>query len=110
MDNLPPPPPPPNSSGGDFFVFDKPPKVRNHVNPEYPALARSGEIEGIVVVKCTVDEKGKVIRVSILQTASPIFNEAALAAVRKWTFEPAEQSGNPVPATITIPLEFTLNR
>ena len=33
-----------------------------------------------------------------------------IEAMEQWTFEPAEQSGNPVKATVSIPLEFSLNR
>jgi protein TonB len=107
--NLPDAPPPPPPGGGDFFVFDKAPKLKHFVQPEYPSLARTADIEGTVIVKITVDERGRVIAASILQSvAEGIFDQAALDAVRKWTFEPAEQSGNNVKATITVPLEFTL--
>ncbi|MBZ0269149.1 energy transducer TonB [bacterium] len=109
IDNLPDAPPPPPPGGGDFFVFDKAPKIKRFVKPEYPSLARTAGIEGIVVVKITVDEKGRVIAASILKSvAEGIFDNAALEAVRKWTFEPAEQSGNKVKATITVPLDFGL--
>jgi TonB family protein len=45
-----------------------------------------------------------------VSTAAEVFNAPALEANRKWTFFPAEQSGNPVKATIIIPLSFKLNR
>jgi TonB family protein len=105
--NAPPPPPP---GGGDFFVFDKAPKPKTMVSPEYPTMARTSETEGIVRVKVTVDENGRVVSASIVSTAAAVFNESALAAIRQWTFFPAEQSGNPVKATIIIPLSFKLNR
>ena len=109
IDNLPTAPPPPPPGGGDFFVFDKAPRPKRIVQPEYPTLARTAGIEGIVVVKITVDERGRVIRASIIQsTAQGIFDASALAAVKQWIFEPAEQSGNKVKATITVPLEFEL--
>jgi len=111
VENLPDAPPPPPPGGGDFFVFDKAPKPKKLVKPEYPALARSADIEGTVVLKITVDERGRVVRAVVIQTtAQGIFDDAALAAVKQWLFEPAEQSGNKVKATITIPLEFSLNR
>jgi TonB family protein len=80
------------------------------VSPEYPTMARTSETEGIVRVKVTVDENGRVVSASIVSTAAAVFNESALAAIRQWTFFPAEQSGNPVKATIIIPLSFKLNR
>ena len=110
VENLPDAPPPPPPGGGDFFVFDKAPKVRKYVKPEYPTLARQAEIEGIVLLKVTIDERGRVLSVVVLRSDAAVFNDAAIASVKQWTFEPAEQSGNAVKATITIPLEFVLNR
>lgn len=110
MDNLPDAPPPPPPGGGDFFVFDKAPKPRRVVEPDYPTVARQAEIEGRVTMKITVDEKGKVISAAVIASDADVFNDSALAAVKQWTFEPAEQSGNAVKATIIVPLEFTLNR
>jgi len=80
----------------------RPPKRASaNEDPEYPTLARQAGIEGTVVVKITVDERGRVMHASILQsTAQGIFDDAALTAVKQWVFEPAEQSGNKVKATI----------
>jgi protein TonB len=109
--NLPDAPPPPPPGGQEFYVFDKAPKPKKIVQPEYPMLARQAEIEGTIIVKITVDERGRVLHASILKSAAQnIFDKAALEAVKQWIFEPAEQSGNPVKATITVPLEFSLNR
>jgi protein TonB len=109
--NLPDAPPPPPGSGQEFYVFDKAPKPKKIVQPEYPTLAREAEIEGTIIVKITVDERGRVLTAIVIKsTAQGIFDEPALKAVRQWIFDPAEQSGNPVKATITVPLEFSLNR
>ena len=110
MDNLPDAPPPPPPSSGDWLIFDKAPKPTKMVKPEYPHIARTGEVEGVVLLKVTVDERGRVIQAIVLRSDSPVFNNAAVEAVKQWIFSPAEQSGNPVKATITIPLKFTLNR
>jgi protein TonB len=110
MSDLPDAPPPPPQSGGDFLVFDKAPKVKKFVQPDYPTLARQAEIEGIVVLKVTVNERGRVMRATVLRSDAEVFNNSAIEAVQQWEFSPAEQSGNPVKATITIPLQFSLNR
>ena len=108
MLDVPAPPPP---SGQEFYVFDKAPKPKKIVQPEYPTLARQAEIEGTIVVKITVDERGRVLHAMVIRSvAQGIFDRAAIEAVKQWLFEPAEQSGNPVKATITVPLEFVLNR
>jgi protein TonB len=110
MDNLPDAPPPPPPSGGDWLVFDKAPKLKKMVKPEYPVMARQAEMEGIVVLKVTIDERGRVIRVVVLKSDAPVFDQPAINAVKKWIFTPAEQGGNPVKATITVPLSFVLDR
>ncbi|MDP6528986.1 MAG: energy transducer TonB [Gemmatimonadota bacterium] len=109
LDDLPPPPPPPPASQ-EFYVFDKMPKVKKRVIPEYPDLARRAGIEGEVLLKVTIDERGKVMHVTVVRSDAEIFNDAAIRAVKKWRFIPAEQSGNPVKATIVIPLSFTFNK
>ncbi len=109
--NMPDAPPPPSSSGQEFYVFDKAPKPKRIVEPEYPTLARNAGIEGTIILKITVDEKGRVIRAVVLKSAAQgIFDQAAIKAAEQWIFDPAEQSGNPVKATITVPLEFVLNQ
>jgi protein TonB len=77
---------------------------------DYPVAARSAEIEGTVLVKVTVDEQGRVVDAVVLQSDSPLFDEAAVRVVRRWEFLPAERDGIPVRSTITVPLRFTLER
>lgn len=109
--NMPDAPPPPSSGGQEFYVFDKAPKPKRIVNPEYPTFARNAGIEGTIILKITVDENGRVISVKVLKSAAQgIFDAAAIKAAQQWIFDPAEQSGNPVKATITVPLEFVLNQ
>ena len=110
MSDLPDAPPPPPPSRGNFLVFDKAPKVKKYVKAEYPALAKQAEIEGIVTLQVTINERGRVMDARVIRSDAEILNQAALDAIKQWEFEPAEQSGNPVKATITIPLQFTLNR
>jgi len=103
-----PPPPPP--SYGEFPVFDKAPKPKRTVVPEYPKMARQAEIEGTVLLLVTIDERGRVVQVSVLRSDSDVFNDAAIEAMQQWTFTPAEQSGNPVKSRVSIPLVFSLDR
>ncbi|MCA9753696.1 MAG: energy transducer TonB [Gemmatimonadetes bacterium] len=109
LENLPDAPPPPPPGGGDFFVFDKAPQIRRYVDPEYPQIAMETGMEGVVQLKLTVDERGRVISAMVL-SGDKVFHAPALAAAKKWTFQPAEMSGNAVKATIIIPLEFTIDR
>lgn len=103
-----PPPPPPSS--GDFYVFDKAPKPKRMGNFEYPKMARQAEIEGTVLLKVTVNAQGRVISVVVIQSASKVLDQYAIEYVKEWTFTPAEMSGNPVKATVSIPITFSINR
>ena len=75
--------------------------------PAYNSNARAAGIEGKVRVRLTVDETGKVIDVSVLQGLGYGLDEAALAAAREATFDPATRCGKPVRATFTISMRFT---
>lgn len=68
------------------------PKVVKAVAPEYPRAAERRQIEGFVTLKLSVDERGKVALVEVVE-AEPagVFDKAATEAVEKWKFE----SGKP---------------
>ena len=66
------------------------------------ARARIG---GIVVLRVLVSETGTPIDVQVLKGVHGL-TEAAVSAVRKWTFEPARRGGVPVQAWTTIPIPF----
>jgi protein TonB len=76
--------------------------------PSYNANATAAGVEGKVRVRITVDETGKVVDASILAGLGYGLDEAALAAARQATFEPATQCGKPVRATFTISMRFNL--
>jgi TonB family protein len=61
-----------------------------------------------VVVRALVGLDGRVRRAEI-EHSSIMFDEAALAAVRQWTFRPARSNGKEVLAWVRIPVKFTLH-
>jgi protein TonB len=81
--------------------------VLRQVDPIYPAFARAAHIQGAVVLKMTVDERGQPIQVEVLE-GHPVFHEAARQAARQWRFEPARMDGQPVIATFKLTLKFSL--
>jgi protein TonB len=77
--------------------------------PEYPDLARRRGWEGRVVLKVVVDIAGAATDVAIGRTSGfRILDESAVAAVRRWRFEPARLAGIPVVATVDVPVAFRL--
>ncbi len=67
------------------------PKPTARVKPVYPDEARSSEIEGTVVVEATIDCSGKMKSARVLQGLGHGLDEAAMTAIRKTEFEPAER-------------------
>ena len=106
---LPPPPPPrpkaPVHVGGRIQA---PTKIL-HVNPIYPSIALAARKEGLVILEALIAEDGTVRDVKVLRPA-PLFDEAALTAVRQWRFTPTLLNGEPVPIVMTVTVGFTLER
>jgi periplasmic protein TonB len=80
------------------------------VQPEYPEIARQAGIEGRVTLRVWVGKDGRVKEVQLVRSDNEIFNENAIAAVRRWRFEPAIQAGNPVDVWMTLPIRFRQRR
>ena len=73
--------------------------------PQYPEQARRDRIAGNGVAVLNVDRKsGAVTSAKMAQsTGSPLLDEAALSAFRRWRFK----AGSPV-AVVKVPVSFTL--
>jgi protein TonB len=84
------------------------PKRKSLVTPKYTLEARQADIEGIIRVEVTVDESGRVASARILSGLGYGLDEAALAAAKQCTFEPATQCGKPLPATAVLPFRMQL--
>lgn len=82
------------------------PKLLELPQPVYTDAARAAGVEGKVRVQLTVDETGKVIDARALTSLGHGLDEAALAAARAATFEPALRCGRPSRSTFTIAIRF----
>jgi TonB family protein len=82
------------------------PPVKVHdVPPVYPEQARSAGIAGVVIIEATVDATGTVTAAKLLR-GQPLLDEAALAAVRQWRYEPTVLNGVAVPVVMTVSVAF----
>jgi TonB family protein len=84
-----------------------PPAKLKHVEPEYPKVAISARIQGVVTVEATIDVNGKVTDAKILNSV-PLLDQAALDAVRQWEFAVTRLNGVPVPVIMTVTVNFSL--
>lgn len=78
--------------------------------PDYPSLARRKGEQGRVLLQVLVSETGKAEKVQI-DTGSGYssLDQAALEAVKKWSFIPAKKGNRPVSAYVIVPVRFSLN-
>jgi protein TonB len=86
-------------------AVDVRPVATREVEPDYPFDLES-ILTGKAVVVFTVRADGKVADTSVVEADDVLFGEAAVAAVRKWRFRPAEVKGAPVDCRMTLPFIF----
>jgi periplasmic protein TonB len=92
-----------------FFVSGKKvPKLVKKVKPEYPQEALAVRAQAMVIVEARTDIYGRVSQARII-SGHPLFNEAALTAVRQWLYEPYIVDGIPRPIYFTVSITFDLN-
>jgi TonB family protein len=85
---------------------DLPPRVARVVKPAYPPIALRQKIGGIVVLRVLVTESGSPSQVEVVRGVRGGITEAAVAAVRRWSFEPARKDGVAVKTWTTVPIPF----
>jgi periplasmic protein TonB len=111
----PPPPPPPADAAAAPWATGAvrvggailPPTKTKHVSPDYPALAQSAKIQGVVIIEALIGANGKVTNARLLRSI-PLLDQAALDAVMQWEFTPTRLNGEPVPVLMTMTVQFTL--
>ena len=85
----------------------QPPQKTRDVRPTYPPIAQSARVQGIVIIEATIGPDGRVKDAKILRSI-PLLDQAALDAVKQWTFTPTLLNGVPVPVIMTVTVNFTL--
>lgn len=104
------PPPPPRPLLDVEFGSQNAPAFLHREMPVFPLMARRLGKEGRVLLRLTIDEKGNLLNVEVLEGAGYGFTEAAIEAVKKSTFLPAQIGGKPVMAKALLPVKFRLRR
>ena len=110
MINEAPPPPPrppakPQRVGGDL----KAPALIHRVEPDYPGVAVSAKVSGIVILEAIVNEAGAVTDVKVLRSIT-LLDQAAVKAVQQWRYEPLMLNGRPTPFIVVVTLTFSFRR
>jgi iron complex outermembrane receptor protein len=85
----------------------KPPVVVGHVDAVYPPSALAGREHADVKLTITIDVDGHVSRFDVTESSGhPDLDEAAVVAVRQWTFVPATRDDKPIASRISVPFHF----
>jgi TonB family protein len=56
------------------------------------------ESEGRVIIEITIDERGEIVRKTVLQSLGSEIDNRCLAALENWRFQPATHNGVPIPS------------
>ncbi len=99
----PAPPPPPVVAAREGANYLKNPR------PAYPRVAKREGWQGLVKLRVRVLPTGWAEAVNVESSSGrSILDDAAIEAVKAWTFVPATQAGQPVAGWVTVPIDFRL--
>lgn len=84
----------------DAHPTDNKRQLKSKVMPEYPELAKRINMKGAVRLEVLVLPDGHVKKVNVLG-GNPVLAQAAVEAVRKWRYSPADSE-----STVVVKLDF----
>src|ERR1022692_2356956 len=87
-----------------------PPRPLSKISPTYPEKARQSYSEGTVVLGVIIGKDGSTHDVHVVKGLDDDLNQAAIAAVGQWKFEPATYKGAPVTVEMNVEVNFRLDR
>lgn len=90
------------------FGSSEGPKFIRQVRPLYPRKAEQLRKSGTVILMLTIDEKGKLVDLQIVEGAGYGFDEESIRAVRQSTFRSARRNGKPISCRALLPVRFEL--
>ena len=84
-------------------------RVERSIHPVYPRIAKKSGWEGTVLVRVTVETNGRASKVIVSRSSGrKVLDDAAVKAVRRWSFRPARDGNIPICSVIRIPITFSL--
>jgi TonB family protein len=84
------------------------PTVIKNVQPVYPESGRVARTQGSVTVEAIIGKDGRIRDERVLRSLGPDFDQAAVAALKQWTFAPTLLNGEPIELLVSVVLTFTL--
>ncbi|HTR67491.1 MAG TPA: energy transducer TonB [Terriglobales bacterium] len=81
----------------------------HQVQPEYPPIAKSAGIQGIVVLQAVIGRDGGIEHLQVV-SGHPVLVPAAVRAVEQWRYRPYILNGEAVEVQTQITVKFILGR
>ena len=99
------PPPKYRPTGGNL----QPPRQIVRVEPRYPLVAQRARIEGDVILKVLISDRGEIDAVMIVD-GHPLLARVAKQAVERWRYEPTLLNGQPIAVSMDVVVRFRIRR
>ena len=97
------------NAGGSGITRSAIPRGGYQVHPVYPTSARHRGIQGTSLLRVHVAADGHVTDIVVAKSAGHVdMDQAAMAAVRQWRFEPGRRGEEPVGMWVLLPVEFRI--
>ncbi len=84
------------------------PRALHIVNPMYPYQMKRLGVTGTVNLKCLIAANGNIGDIEVISATHAEFTDAAVEAVKRWTFAPGTRDGQPTAQRIMLPISFYL--
>ena len=78
------------------------------VEPDYSDDARKAHLQGVVILRLEVDERGLPRNLTVVRSLGMGLDERAVDAVGKWRFRPAYRNGRPAAVSAFVEVNFRL--
>jgi len=85
--------------------LDEKPRAMFQPGPTYTTEMQRAAPATVYII-FTVDQRGRVENPLVQGTSNPIFDTAALNAIKQWKFEPGKRNGQPVRFRMRVPITF----
>jgi protein TonB len=85
--------------------LDQKPRVLYQPSPAMSRELRQ-KAPATVYILFLVDARGNVVEPHVQKSTDPVFEKPALAAVKRWKFEPGKRGGKAVRFRMRVPITF----
>jgi outer membrane biosynthesis protein TonB len=93
-------------AGATYGTLNNGPFFGNEIRPALPVATSDPVVypwqlpdsPGNEVIEITIDERGEIVRKTVLQSLGPDIDSRCLAALENWHFHPATKNGAPIPS------------